>query len=109
MISILSFRFCQSLSQWALSDKYTVYLTWIFSSNINLFKCIHLQHYYNSPNVLFNDALNTFYLWLYWKHGEELLRKRERKPPAVTLLATLSDYQQRLELFLVPASPPPLV
>ena len=24
-------------------------------------------------NVLFNDALNTFYLWLYMTYGKELL------------------------------------
>ena len=38
-------------------------------------------------NVLFNDTLNTFYLWLY---GKEPLRKQERKPAAATW-AALSD------------------
>ena len=42
-------------------------------------------------NILFNDALNTFYLWLY---GVRLMVKdhsdSERKPAAATW-ATLSD------------------
>ena len=32
-------------------------------------------------NVLFKDALNTFYLWLY---GKGPFRQRERKPAAAT-------------------------
>ena len=38
-------------------------------------------------NVLFNDALNTFYLWLY---GIRHMVKEERKHAAATW-ATLSD------------------
>ena len=42
-------------------------------------------------NVLFNDTLNTFYLWLYGiRHDKEPFRLRERKPTASTW-ATPSD------------------
>ena len=45
-------------------------------------------------NVLFNDALNTFYLWLYSisnKAKNHLDGEWERKPAAVTTCDTLSD------------------
>ena len=43
-------------------------------------------------NGLFNDALNTFYLWLYGvRHGKGPLRFRGRKP-AVATWATLSGF-----------------
>ena len=37
-------------------------------------------------NILFNDALNTFYLRLYGvgTYGKGPLRKRDRKPAAAT-------------------------
>ena len=42
-------------------------------------------------NVLFNDALNTFYLWLYGvRHMVKDSSNSERKPAAATW-ATLSD------------------
>ena len=42
-------------------------------------------------NVLFNDALNTFYLWLYGvRHIVKNHSDSERKPAAATW-ATLSD------------------
>ena len=45
-------------------------------------------------NVLFNDALNTFYLRLYGvRHMVKYHSDSERKPAAATW-ATLSDYQQ---------------
>ena len=45
-------------------------------------------------NVLFNDALNTFYFTVIWRqtYGKGPLRKRERKPAAATW-ATLSEYR----------------
>ena len=48
-------------------------------------------------NVLFNDALNTFYLRLYCvRHMvKDHSDSRERKPAAATW-ATLSDWQQGL-------------
>ena len=45
-------------------------------------------------NILFNDALTTFYLWLYGVgHMVKDHSDSERKPAASTW-ATLSDYQQ---------------
>ena len=43
-------------------------------------------------NVLFNDALNTFYFTVIWRHtyGKGPLRFRGRKPAAATW-ATLSE------------------
>ena len=42
--------------------------------------------YRNEGNVLFNDALNTFYLWLYWcwRYGWEPEKFTERKPTTAT-------------------------
>ena len=43
-------------------------------------------------NVLFNDALNTFYLWLYdVMHMVKDHSDSERKPVAATTWAMLSD------------------
>ena len=44
-------------------------------------------------NILLNNSLNTFYLWLY---GMTLMVKdhsdSERRPTAVTIWASLSDF-----------------
>ena len=41
---------------------------------------------------IFNDALSTFYLWLYGvEHGKRPLRQLERKPAAGTIWATIFD------------------
>ena len=51
--------------------------------------CLYLQ--WKEGNVLFNDALNTFYLWLYGvRHMVKYHSDSERKPAATTW-ATLSD------------------
>ena len=54
--------------------------------------CTHPSSRWKEANVLFNDVLNTFCLWLYGvkPYGKGPLRKRERKP-AIATLASLYD------------------
>ena len=50
------------------------------------------RHLIKEGNVLFNDTLNTFYLWLYGVGcGKGPFRWRESKPAVGTKWATLSD------------------
>ena len=52
---------------------------------------IYNQYLMKEGNVLFNDALNTFYLWLYGvEHMVKYHSDSERKPAAATW-ATLSN------------------
>ena len=45
-------------------------------------------------NVLFNDTLNTFYLWLYLNGVRHMIKDHsdsEERKPAAAIWATLSD------------------
>ena len=50
---------------------------------------------------LFNNALNTFYLWLYGlrTYGKEPFRDRERKPAATSTWATFFSLAARVLLY----------
>ena len=66
--------------------------TYTHTYYIHIHVYIYIRTYIGKEgNVLFNDALNTFYLRLYGvRHGKGPLRCRERKPAAATW-ATLCD------------------